>query len=195
MIVLICGLSASGKSYLVKSVAKKLKYKHIHTSDILKQFACGIPEDKIQIENTKMNKGWYEFSGLDKKRQQSKSIDKKLDKFLINLVNTKDNMVLDSWTLPYLVENNQKIIKIWLDGTEKIRAKRLSLRDKISFKEAYKILKEKDNFSKEHFKKLYGFTLGKDKKVFDLVINTNELSIKQVENKAMSFLKKKIKLK
>lgn len=195
MIILICGFSASGKSYLVNSVAKKLNYKHVHTSDILNQFACGVPENKIQIENTKMNTGWYEFSGLDKKRDKSKSLDKKLDKFLINLVNTKDNMILDSWTLPYLVKNNPKIIKIWLDGTEKIRAKRLSLRDKISFKEAYKILKGKDNFSKEHFKKLYGFTLGKDKKAFDLVINTNKLSIKQVENKTMSFLKKKIKVK
>ena len=155
MIILICGLSASGKSYLVKYVAKKLKYKHIHTSDILKQCACGIPEDKIQIEKTKKNKGWYEFSGLDKKRQQSKSIDKKLDKFLINLVNTKDNMVLDSWTLPYLVENNQNIIKIWLDGTEKIRAKRLSLRDKISFKEAYKILKRKTIFQKNISKAIW----------------------------------------
>lgn len=195
MIVLICGFSASGKSYLVNSVAKKLKYKHIHTSDILNQFASGIPENKIQIENTKMNNGWYEFSGLDKKRDKSKSLDKKLDKFLINLVNTKDNLVLDSWTLPYLVKDNPNIIKIWLDAAEIERAKRLSLRDKISFKEAYKILKGKDNFSKEHFKKLYGFVLGKDKKVFDLVIDTNKQSIKQVENKTMSFLKKKIKIK
>lgn len=195
MIVLICGFSASGKSNLVDSVAKKLNYKHIHTSDILNQFACGIPENKIQIDNTKKNDGWYEFSGLDKKRDKSASLDKRLDKFLINLVKTKDNMVLDSWTLPYLVTNNQKIIKIWLDGTKKIRAKRLSLRDKITYTEAYKLLKEKDNFSIKHFKKLYGFTLGKDKKVFDLVINTNYLSIKQVENKTMSFLKKKIKTK
>ena len=195
MIILICGFSASGKSYLVNSVAKKLKYKHVHTSDILNQFASGVPENKIQIENTKMNTGWYEFSGLDKKRDKSMALDNKLDKFLIKLVNTKGNLVLDSWTLPYLIKNNPKIIKIWLDATKIERAKRLSLRDKISYKEAQKILKEKDNFSKTHFQKLYGFTLGKDKKVFDLVINTNNLSIKQVENKTMAFLKKKIKVK
>jgi len=192
MIILICGFSASGKSYLVNSIAKNLNYKYIHTSDVLNQFANGISEKKITIDNTKMNKGWYELSGLDKKRQKNKSLDKKLDKFLINLVKTKDNLVLDSWTLPYLVKDNQKIIKIWLDGTKIIRAKRLSLRDKISYKEAKKILKEKDNFSKKHFLKLYGFILGKDKKVFDLVINTNQLSIKQVENKTLNFLKKKI---
>ncbi len=193
MIILICGFSASGKSYLVNFVAKKLNYNYVHTSDILNQFACGISKNKIQIENTKMNTGWYEFSGLDKKRNKSKILDKKHDKFLMNLVKTKDNLVLDSWTLPYLIKDNPKIIKIWLDGTEKIRAKRLALRDKITYKEAYKLLKEKDNFSKKHFKKLYGFTLGKDKKVFDIVINTTHLSITQVEYKTMSFLKKKIK--
>lgn len=193
MIVLICGFSASGKSYLVNSVAKKLKYKYIHTSDILNQFANGVSENKIQIEKTKMNTGWYEFSGLDKKREKSNVLDKKLDKFLVNLVNTKNNIILDSWTLPYLVKNNPKIIKIWLDATEIERAKRLSLRDKITYTAAHKLLKEKDGFSKKHFKKLYGFILGKDKNVFDLVIDTNPLSIKQVENKTLAFLKKKIK--
>lgn len=193
MIILICGFSASGKSYLVKSVAKKLNYNYVHTSDILNQFAKGTPENKIQIDNTKMNKGWYEFSGLDTKRKKNYNLDKKLDKYLRNLVKKKDNLVLDSWTLPYLVKDNQNVIKIWLDGAEKERAKRLSLRDKITFSQAYKLLKGKDKFSKEHFQKLYGFTLGKDKKVFDLVINTTKLTIKDVENKTIHFLKKRIK--
>lgn len=191
MIILICGFSASGKSYLVNSIAKKINYRYIHTSDILNQFANGIPEKKIAIDNTKMNKGWYEFSGLDKKRDKDYNLDKKLDKFLINLVKKQDNLILDSWTLPYLVKDNPKIIKIWLDATETERAKRLSIRDKITYKEAQKILKEKDDFSKKHFKKLYGFTLGKDKNVFDLVINTNSVSIKQVENKTLKFLEKR----
>jgi cytidylate kinase len=193
MIILICGFSASGKSYLVNFVAKKLNYSYIHTSDILNQFANGIVEKKIQIDETKRNDGWYEFSGLDDKRKKDQNFDKKLDKYLLNLIKTKDNLVLDSWTLPYLVKDDSKVIKIWLDGTEKVRAKRLSLRDKITFTQAQKLLKEKDKFSKEHFQKLYGFTLGKDKHVFDLVINTTPLTIKEVEKKTIEFLKKKIK--
>lgn len=193
MIILICGFSASGKSYLVNFVAKKFNYNYVHTSDILNQFANGVSEKKIQIDNTKRNNGWYEFSGLDTKRKNNHNLDKKLDKFLVKLVKTKDNLVLDSWTLPYLVKENPKIIKIWLDATEKERAKRLALRDKVTYTHAYKLLKEKDKFSKEHFQKLYGFNLGKDKQVFDLVINTTPLSIKEVEKKTLDFLKKKIK--
>ena len=193
MIILICGFSASGKSYLVNSIADKLNYKHVHTSDILNQLACGVLENKISIENTKMNTGWYEFSGLDEKRRKTNNLDKKLDKYLLDLVKTKNNVVLDSWTLPYLVKDNKKVIKIWLDATEKIRSQRLALRDKITYTRAHALLKSKDHFSKEHFQKLYGFTLGKDKGVFDLVINTNNLSIKQVEKITLDFLKKKIK--
>lgn len=193
MRILICGFSASGKSYLVNFVAKKFNYNYVHTSDILNQFANGVSEKKIQIDNTKRNNGWYEFSGLDTKRKNNHNLDKKLDKFLVKLVKTKDNLVLDSWTLPYLVKENPKIIKIWLDATEKERAKRLALRDKVTYTHAYKLLKEKDKFSKEHFQKLYGFNLGKDKQVFDIVINTTPLSIKEVEKKTLDFLKKKIK--
>jgi len=193
MIILICGFSASGKSHLVDYIAKQFNYRYVHTSDILNQFAQGISENKIQIDNTKRNSGWYEFSGLDTKRKNNHNLDKKLDKFLIKLVKTKDNFVLDSWTLPYLVKDNPNILKIWLSATEKVRAKRLSLRDKITYTQAHKLLKEKDKFSKEHFQKLYGFILGKDRGVFDLVINTTPLTIKGVEKKTTVFLKKRIK--
>ncbi len=195
MIILICGFSASGKSYLVNSVAKELGYKPVHTSDILRQLACGVPESKILLANTRMNTGWYEFSGLDKRRQKSKALDKRLDNYLIRLVETRDNLVLDSWTLPYLVKGNKNILKIWLSATAKERAKRMALRDSISYSKAYKILREKDEFSKALFHNLYGFTLGKDKKIFDLVLDTNKLSIKEVEVKTVRFLKAKLKLR
>lgn len=193
MIILICGFSASGKSYLVRSVAKKYNYKHIHTSDILKQLSNGVLEKDIQIDETKMNKGWYEFSDLDSKREKNVSLDKRLDSFLLNLVLKKTHIVLDSWTLPFLIKENPKIIKIWLDATKKERAKRLALRDNVSYNKAYSLLKEKDNFSKKHFNKLYGFTLGKDKEVFDFVLDTTNISIKEVEKETFKFLKTKIK--
>lgn len=191
MIILICGLSASGKSHLVEYIAKKYNYKYVHTSDILKQFSNNIPESKISIDKTEKNKGWYEFSNLDNRRKNNINLDKKLDRFLCKLVKEKDNLVLDSWTLPYLVKNNKNIIKIWLDGTKKERAKRLSLRNNVSYSAAYNLLKKKDNFSINHFKKLYGFTLGKDKEVFDFILDTTPLNLKEVEREAISFLKNK----
>jgi predicted cytidylate kinase len=185
MIILICGFSASGKSYASRFVAKKLNYKMIHTSDVLRQ----ILENKVvDISHTQMNTGWYEKSEVDLKRKKNTSIDKKLDQYLLKLIDNKDNLVLDSWTLPYL---SKKGIKIWLDADLAERAKRAALRGDFSYNESVRLTKKKDDFSKKHFKELYGFTLGKDLNKFDLVLDTNNLSIPEVENAVLNFIKKK----
>lgn len=183
MIILICGFTASGKSYASRFVAKKLNFKIIHTSDVLKQI---LENKSIDINNTKMNTGWYEKSDVDQKRQKNNSIDKKLDKYLLKLIDKEDNLVLDSWTLPYL---SKKGVKIWLHASLAERAKRAALRDDLSYNEAVRLTKKKDEFSKKHFKQLYGFTLGKDLNKFDLVLDTNNLSIPEVENTVLNFIK------
>jgi dephospho-CoA kinase len=83
MIILICGYAASGKSFVSRYIGKKLNYKVIHTSDILKQFV----EKKENIsQKTYMNKGWYEKSRFMNIRNKDFSFDKKLYKYLLSLV-------------------------------------------------------------------------------------------------------------
>jgi CMP/dCMP kinase len=96
---------------------------------------------------------------------------------------------MDSWTMPYL---SKKGTKIWLHADINERAKRESKRNKISFEEAKKQIQKKDDFSKKHYKKIYGFSLGKDLSVFDYVVDTNNKTIKDVE-KEVSRLISKIK--
>jgi CMP/dCMP kinase len=187
MIVLVCGFSGSGKSVLVESISKKFKINLVHTSDILKKISSKEPLEKIDYKNTKMNKGWYEKSNLDQIRKEDKNIDLLLDQFLLKIINKEKNVVMDSWALPYL---SKKGIKIWLHADVKERAKRLSLRNKTSYEEALKNLKKKDGFSKRHFKKIYGFSLGKDLSVFNYVIDTNNKTIKDVEKEVFDILKK-----
>lgn len=186
MNILVWGFSASGKSYLVEDLSKKLGYKVIHTSDVLKQIS---KNKKPSIKNTKKNDGWYEFSGLDKVRSKNKNIDLVLDKFLIDLVNSKKNYIFDSWTLPYLLEKRNDVISIYLKATKKTRIKRMALRDKVTLKHAKELLEEKDNFNIKHYKKLYRINIG-DSKIFDIVIKTDDLSIKQVYSLVFKKLKK-----
>ncbi len=186
MIILICGFTASGKSFASRFVAKKLNYKMIHTSDILRQILEKNSTKNIDLSNTQMNTGWFEKSDVDIKRNKDKNIDKQLDKYLLNLVNKEDNFVLDSWTMPYL---SKKGIKIWLHATLAERSKRAALRGDMSYNEAVRLTQKKDEFSRNHFKKLYGFTLGKDLDKFDYVLDTNKLTIPQVENAVLNFVK------
>jgi len=192
MIILICGFSGSGKSILTNYLSKKFNLKLIHTSDILKQISLGVPTNKINYKKTTMNKGWYEKSNLDLVRKDNKKIDLLLDDFLIKLITKEKNLIMDSWTMPYL---SKKGIKIWLIADVKERARRLSIRNKMSYDEALGFLKKKDSFSKSHFKKLYGFSLGKDLSVFDYIVDTNNKSIKDVEKEVYALVNSNKNLK
>jgi len=189
MQILICGFSGSGKSYLAENLAKRFSgYKVVHSSGIFKQMQ---DKQKINSSKTKMNKGWYEESNFTEKRKKDSSLDKKLDKYLLSLLKSEKNIIIDSWTLPYLTK---KGIRIWLIANKEERAKRLALRDKISYKQAIKVIKEKDAFSIAQYKALYGFEFGKKlRNTFDYRINTNKLDIPDVCNKAYELIKKNTK--
>jgi cytidylate kinase len=189
MIILICGYSASGKSYVARFVSKKLKYKIVYTSDILKQFTT----NKTQISiKTKMNKGWYERSNLIELRKNDFSFDKNLDKYLLSLVNKNTNLILDSSTLPYLLKKKKGVIKIWLNATKKVRVDRMSKRDVMTYNEALKHLNKKDNFNITHYRAIYGFDFGKDLSVFDYVLDTTNLNMQEVFECTLAFIKNKL---
>ena len=189
MQILICGFSGSGKSYLAENLGKRLKgYKVVHSSAIFKQLQAN---QKINSSKTKMNKGWYEFSNFTEKRKKDESLDTRLDNYLLELIKKEKNIIVDSWTLPYLTK---KGIRIWLIAGEKERAKRLALRDKITYKEAIDIVKKKDAFSIKQYKKLYGFKFGSNlKSTFDYKINTNKLDIPGVCDEAYKLVKERLK--
>jgi CMP/dCMP kinase len=190
MIILVCGFTASGKSQVARYLAKKLNFKFIHTSHILKQIA----NDKdINYEKTKSNNGWYEKSGLDNVRSKNLTIDQRLDKYLLKILKTEKNIVLDSWTMPFLFKRKKDVVRIWLDATKKERLRRQMIRNNISLNLAKKLLKEKDEFNINHFKKLYGFTLGKDLDGFDYILDTTKIEKKEVFKKCLIFVKEKIK--
>jgi cytidylate kinase len=184
MIILICGFTGSGKSSIAKYVAKKLDYKLIHTSYILKQ----ISKNKIlDPKNTKMNKGWYEFSGLDNIRNKNHSIDIRLDNYLLDLIKKEDNLVLDSWTLT----KKKGFVKVWLKSSKLIRAKRVAKRDGINLNKAKDIILKKDNFNKSHFKKLYSFKIT-NYSVYDIIFDAGKYDLITNCKKVYSLIKNKI---
>ncbi len=88
------------------------------------------------------------------------------------------NVVLDSWTMPWLLKEDA--FKVWLEVSPNERAKRLARRDRISVKEALSALDEKDGKTKRIYKRLYGFDLGEDFSPFDLILDTNLLESGEV---------------
>ena len=57
---------------------------------------------------------------------------------------------------------------------------RVSIRDKISFSDAMKFMKQKDLLTKNIYKKIYGIEIDKDFTPFNLVIDSSNIDLESV---------------
>ena len=170
--IVISGPPAVGKTTVAKGLAEEFNLTYLSGGDVLKEMAKekGFASDGDDWWDT--DEGMKFLS----QREQNSEFDKKLDQKLTMLFN-EGNMVITSYTLPWLVEDG---IKIWLEGSHESSTKRMQTRDHMTSEEAYEITKERFDKNKALYKKLYNFDFGDDKSVFDLIINTNNLTAKQV---------------
>ena len=172
LIICICGMAGSGKSTLAKRLAEKYGLRYFSGGDALR--ALALKEGYKSLE-----RGWWEGEeGLRflRKRGSDKKFDESVDKELLATAR-RGNVILDSWTMPWLLKDG---FKIWLEASSEKRAKRISKRDKTAFEEALAALKRKEEHTKAIYKSLYGFSLGNDYAPFDLILDTENLNGKEV---------------
>ncbi|MFP3278216.1 MAG: cytidylate kinase family protein [Candidatus Micrarchaeota archaeon] len=168
--IIISGLPAAGKSTVAEIIAKKLNLKAINVGDILKS----------KFTEVKSSNYWDTPSGFSalRLREKNEEIDKSVDRAVLRIIK-RGNIVIASYVMPWLSKTGYKI---WLDASPEERAKRLAKRDKISIEKAAEIIKKRDKENYLLYKRIYGISIGKDKKPFDLVIDTEKLSPREVAN-------------
>lgn len=172
MVICICGMAGTGKSTLAKRLAKKYGFKYYSGGDALKALAI---EEGYKL----LERGWWESKeGMRflERRSKDPRFDETVDKKLLKLAR-QGNVVLDSWTMPWLLKGGFKIL---LEASPEKRAERIAGRDGISVEEALKALKSKEEKTKAIYEKLYGFSLGEDFTPFYLVLDTNNLDREDV---------------
>ena len=172
--IVISGWPAVGKTTIACKLAEEFDIVMYNGGDILKMLA---EEDKGY--SVKRDDWWdtTEAKKFMEERKSDPSFDKKVDDKLIQIVK-KGGTVITSYTLPWLVADESVIIiKFWLRGSSENRAKRMANRDGISFAEAKRITKLRDEENKRIYYRLYGFRFGEDLTVFDYVLNTDRLSL------------------
>jgi len=166
--IIISGLPASGKSTVAEIISKKLKIRAINVGDIIKsKFSEITPRN---YWDTDMG-----FSAL-KEREKNEEIDKSVDRAVLRIIK-RGNIVIASYVMPWLSNVGYKV---WLDASPEERAKRLAKRDKISLAKSAEIIKQRDKENHILYKRMYGINLGKDKKPFDLILDTENLSPREV---------------
>lgn len=152
---------------MAKRVAEKYSLKYISGGEALKALAA---DEGYDVGGT----GWWESDeGMRffEQRMDDLEFDKKVDQRLLEWAR-QGNVVLDSWTMPWLFDGG---FKVWLEASEDVRTERLARRDNLSFGEALEILREKDLKTKTIYKRLYGFSLGEDLSPFDMILDVNLL--------------------
>jgi cytidylate kinase len=171
-VICISGMAGTGKSTLAKKLAQKYALKYYSGGDALKALAA---EEGRNVSN---NDWWESPEGLAflRRREKDPQFDRKVDEKLLEYAE-QGNVLLDSWTMPWLVK---KGFKIWLLASIEKRAERVAERDKFTVEDALRILKEKEARTKSIYKKLYGFTLGEDFTPFNLVLDTDNLTAEEV---------------
>jgi cytidylate kinase len=168
LVVCISGMAGTGKSTLAKKLAQKYGLTYYSGGDALRALAS-------EKGYNSLSNGWWESpEGMSflEQRKTDPSFDKAVDKKLIEYA-SQGNVLLDSWTMPWLVTEG---FKIWLSASVEKQAERISRRDNMTVENSLKALREKEARTKSIYKQLYGFMLGEDFSPFNLVLDTDNLS-------------------
>ena len=171
-----------GKTTIAKGIAEEFGLTHLSGGDILKEIA---EEEGFK---TGGDDWWDTQEGMNflSQRQENSEFDKKVDEKLKKHF-LDGNVVITSYTLPWLVEGG---VKIWLEGSKENSAQRMTTRDNLSKDSALEIVQKRYQENKKIYKALYGFEFGEDLSVFDKVIETDGLNASQVLDIAKTVVRK-----
>ena len=171
-----------GKTTIAKGIAEEFGLTHLSGGDILKELA----EEKGF--KTGGDDWWDTQEGMNflSQRQENSEFDKKVDDKLKKHF-LDGNVVITSYTLPWLVEGG---VKIWLEGSKENSAQRMTARDNLSKDSALEIVQKRYQENKKIYKALYGFEFGEDLSMFDKVIETDGLNASEVLDIAKTVVRK-----
>lgn len=173
--IVVSGPPAIGKTTLARTLASDLGMRHVSGGDVLKEMAKSLGYDPSG------NDWWDTEEGMKflRERERDHDFDRKLDERLLRMFEG-GNVVVTSYTLPWLAGPNSSGIKVWLDGSHASSISRMQSRDSVSTQKAYRITRERYDRNRALYKRIYGFEFGSDMSVFDHIIQTDNLTAEQV---------------
>jgi len=162
------GLSASGKTFQAKRISEHFGLRLVCGSDIL--------SSKFPIKPDPARHDWLGDSGrLIEKFRDNTDLDRATDDYLLELARVTDNIIFDSWTVPWLYKERD-LIRIYLNPTIDARVlMAIHSRDVTPYSETEMRLniQKKDESSRVRFKQLYEFDCF-SVKGFDIIFDNSE---------------------
>jgi cytidylate kinase len=175
LIIAISGLHGTGKSTIAKKLAEELELKYFSTGKAFREMADN------------MDMSLEEFNQYVENHPE---IDQKLDQKVVEIAKEEDDYVIESQLSGYLLKDIADYM-ILLTAPLEIRIKRMAERDEESIEEKLTETKIREDSEYQRFKDLYDIDVRDDDlkaEIFDLIIDTENLSIKGVLNKILEFI-------
>ncbi|MDE1853034.1 MAG: AAA family ATPase [Thaumarchaeota archaeon] len=179
--IIISGMPAVGKTTVSRKVAESLGALMVGGGDVLKEMA-------VEEGYTPGGEDWWDKGeGMKflQERKRSSNFDKEVDARLLQKAK-KGNVVITSYPVPWLTEDG---LKVWLSGSVKSRATRMSKRDGVPVLKCKSILSVRDIENYKLYKKIYGIEFGKDLAPFDLVVETDTIEEGKVAEIVIHYVK------
>lgn len=176
MIIAISGLHGTGKSTIAKLLAEKLGIIYYSTGQAFRDLA---KENNMSLED---------YTSYVEKHPD---IDKELDNKVVAMAK-KGSIIIDSQLSGHILKSIANF-KIQLNCPLEVRVKRMASRDQTSYEEKLKETTMREKSELERFKNLYNIDLGdkkSTKEFFDLIIDTEHLTIEEIVDKILSELNK-----
>ena len=170
-----------GKTTAADVIAKKFELVHLAGGDMLKEMA-------IERGYSPSGSDWWDKEeGMNflRERRSNPEFDREVDKRLTSKVQS-GGVVVTSYTVPWLCKQG---LKLWFDASPDTRAIRLAGRDSITKIRARKIIKQRDERNRRLYKRIYKIDFGRDLSVFNYIVDTEEMTKKQVAETAANLVK------
>lgn len=165
--VVICGLTAAGKTTHAKLLAAELGYDYVSGTATLAKL-CGVP-----VGNDPPR--WAEIADAVSARRHD-GIDAALEDELVRLCTERTRQVFDVWALPWTTDD-PRLIRVWIESDLDSRTKKAYVSQGPnpvrSLPQCRTFIAEKDDANRALFLRTIGFDLFADHDVFHLKLDNS----------------------
>ena len=173
--VVICGLTAAGKTTHAKRLAAELGYEYVSgTGTLARLLGIAVTEDPPR---------WALIADEIASRRTDET-DRDLERELLRRSSERDRQVFDVWALPW-TSNDAGLIRIWFDSTLETRTWKSFVSQgeppAKSIEECRAYVQEKDDFNRSLFLRMLAFDLYGDRGVFNVRLDNSSLIAEPTE--------------
>lgn len=120
------------------------------------------------------------LSQLGEMAERDPSIDHMIDERILQMARTHDDLILESRLSAYmLTRHGIDAYKIYLTATPEVRMRRVGIREGETLEHATAVTLDRQRSEAKRYKQWYGIDI-EDLSVYDMVLNTDDLSPEQV---------------